>query len=123
MWASSFLNDDEESYVNARIPECRKKAPVVNCLSPVSGSVRYRWSRIFPTLPSYANKLYILLSFVSVPFSIVIRIRIFFNLLWETLVLIGQVRETIVLIGQVRETIVLIGQVRETIVLIGPGDG
>ncbi len=47
------------------MPECQKKVspasaflPVVGCLSPASafrhkGSVRYRWSRISPALPSY----------------------------------------------------------------------
>jgi hypothetical protein len=47
------------------MPECRRKVspalaflPVVSCLSPASafrnqGSVRYRWSRIGPALPSY----------------------------------------------------------------------
>jgi hypothetical protein len=49
------------------MPECRRKVslasaflPVVGCLSPASafrhqGSVRYRWSRISPALPSYAQ--------------------------------------------------------------------
>jgi hypothetical protein len=62
-----LLNDIEKSYVNAGMSECRRKVspassaflPLVICLSPASvfqhqGSVRYRWSRISPALPSSA---------------------------------------------------------------------
>jgi hypothetical protein len=59
-----LLYDIEKSYVNAGMSECRRKVspasaflPVVSCLRPASvfrhqGSVRYRWSRISPALPS-----------------------------------------------------------------------
>ncbi len=43
-------------YNKCRMPEKVRPAsaslPVVNCLSPASGLVRYRWSRISPALPS-----------------------------------------------------------------------
>jgi len=66
-WCYSCYMTFEKSSVNARMSECRRKAspvsaflPVVSCLSPASlfwhqDSVQYRWSRIIPALPSYAE--------------------------------------------------------------------
>jgi hypothetical protein len=54
------------------MPECRRKViltsaflPVVSSLNPASafrhhGSVRYRWSRISPALPSYSIDIYVI---------------------------------------------------------------
>ncbi len=60
-----LLCDIEKSNVNAGMPEGKVSPasailPVVSFLSPVSafrhhGSIRYRWSRISPTLPSYVE--------------------------------------------------------------------
>jgi hypothetical protein len=71
-----LLYDSDKSYVNAGMPEKVSPAseflPVVRCLSPPSafrlqGSVRYRWSRISPTLPNYA--------FVYCTYKAIIQIR------------------------------------------------
>jgi hypothetical protein len=48
-------------FMITEMPDCRRKVspaslvlPLVFCVSPASTSVRYRWSRINPTMPSYA---------------------------------------------------------------------
>jgi hypothetical protein len=58
----NLLYDTDTSSVNAGIPECQKKVipasaflPVVNFVSPASGSVRYLWSQINPAVPGYAK--------------------------------------------------------------------
>jgi hypothetical protein len=59
------LYDVEKSYVNAGMPECRRKVSPIGIFTgskilrsgigiPASGSVRYRWSRISPALPCQA---------------------------------------------------------------------
>jgi hypothetical protein len=54
-----LIYDAEKPEVNEGIPGKFSPAsvllPVVKCLSPASGFVRYPWSRISPALPSYAN--------------------------------------------------------------------